>query len=426
MERRISCGTAFVLLVATSGCSGSGSAADRPPMDDGASGGTSSSGASSGSSGSSSADSSGIGSRGDGGNASEADTEAATSGTDASEDTASPAPDVLAMMRKVADWQLAQPGVDANDWIHGAMWAGILATYQATGDVKYLAAVKAWGQGNGWGLSGGVTTNADNQCAAPTYFDVYLTAPGAGNSNMVTGAKLSFDAMVAAGNAGWTWEDALFMSPPGLTRLGVIEGDSKYFALLDANWWKAYASLFVPADGLMCRDPGCNGVYWGRGNGWVVAGTARVLEFLPPSDARVADYVAMLATMAAALKPWQGADGLWRSDITNPARYPNPETSGTGLITYAVAWAINHGMLDRATYAAVAQKGWQGLVGAVGGDGMLGYVQPVGAGPAPATATSTPPNGVGAFLLASSKQAQLKKPGHSDGRQRLALRVIAT
>lgn len=311
------------------------------------------------------------------------------------------------MMRKVADWQLAQGGVDAIDWIHGAMWAGIMATYQATGDAKYLSAVKAWGQANSWGLSGGVTTNADNQCVAQTYFDVYLLAPSAADGNLVTGAKPSFDAMVASGNAGWTWEDALFMSPPGLARLGVIEGDESYFALLDTNWWEAYASLFAPADGLMCRDPGCNGVYWARGNGWVVAGTARVLEFLPLSDARRPDYVAMLETMAAALKPWQGADGLWRSDITHPARYPNPETSGTGLMTYAIAWAINNGILDRATYLTVAQNGWQGLVSAVDDSGMLGYVQPVGAAPAPATATSTAEYGVGAFLLAGSEVAKL-------------------
>jgi rhamnogalacturonyl hydrolase YesR len=313
---------------------------------------------------------------------------------------------VLAMMRKVADWQLAQGGTGAIDWIHGAMWTGIFATYQATGDAKYLAAVKAWGQAANWGLGGGVTTNADNQCAAQTYFDAYLLAPGPANMNMVTGAKPSFDAMVTSGNAGWTWEDALFMSPPGVTRLGAIENDPKYFMLLDSNWAKASASLFSAADGLWCRDPNCNGTYWGRGNGWVIGGTARVLEYLPATWANRGTYVTNLKTMAAALKPWQGTDGLWRSDITHPARFPGPESSGTAFMTFAIAWGVNAGILDRATYQPIAQKGWDGLLTCVDATGKLGYVQGVGAAPGAASAGGTQPYAVGAFLLAGAEVAK--------------------
>jgi rhamnogalacturonyl hydrolase YesR len=320
-------------------------------------------------------------------------------------------PSVLAIMRKVADWQLQQGGINAIDWIHGAMWTGIFATYQATRDVKYLNAAKTWGQTNNWSLSGGVTTNADNQCAAQTYFDLYLLDPT--NMALVNGAKPSFDAMATSGSTGWTWADALFMSPPGLTRLGAIAGDPKYFQLLHANWWKAYAAMFSTANGLIYRDPPSggpntgNGIFWARGNGWVIAGTARVLEYLPKSDARRPEYVTMLVTMADALKKWQGTDGLWRADITHPNAIPNPETSGTGFMTFAMAWGINDGILDRATYVPVVKAAWQGLVANVDANGRLGYVQGVGAGPAPATATSNAPYGVGAFLLAGSEVAKL-------------------
>jgi rhamnogalacturonyl hydrolase YesR len=311
------------------------------------------------------------------------------------------------MMTKVADWQLQQGGINAIDWIHGAMWTGIMATYQATGDAKYLAAVKAWGQANNWSLSGGVTTNANDQCAAQTYFDTYLLAPGAANMNLVAGAKPSFDAMVASGNAGWTWEDALFMSPPALTRIGVIENDTKYFQLLDSNWSMAYASLFSVTDGLMCRDPGCNHVYWARGNGWVIAGTARVLEYLPTSETNRTTYVTMLTTMASALKPWQGTDGLWRSDVTHPSAFPGPESSGTAFITFGIAWGVNAGILDRTTYLPIAQKGWQGLISCVDANGKLGYVQGVGSAPGPAAAGNSAEYAVGGFLLAGSEVARL-------------------
>jgi rhamnogalacturonyl hydrolase YesR len=344
----------------------------------------------------------------DGGDA--MDGTSALTGKDASNDGPGGALDatVVAMMRKVADWQLAQGGANAIDWIHGAMWTGIMATYQTTGDKKYLDAVTAWGTANKWSLAGGITTNADNQCAAQTYFDAYLLNPGPASMNLVTGAKPSFDAMVASGNAGWTWEDALFMSPPGLTRLGVIQNDPKYFQLLDTNWAKTYASLFAVADGLSCRDPNCNGVYWGRGVGWVIAGLARVLEYLPANEPKHDGYVAQLKTMAAALKPWQATDGLWRSDITHPMRFPNPETSGSGFMTFAIAWGVNAGILDRATYLPVAQKGWQGLVTCVdGATGRLGCVQAVGAAPGAAAAGSSAPYGTGAFLLAGSQVARL-------------------
>jgi rhamnogalacturonyl hydrolase YesR len=157
----------------------------------------------------------------------------------------------------------------------------------------------------------------------------------------------------------------------------------------------------------MYRDDTHRTEYWGRGNGWVIAGTVRVLQYLPQDDARRADYVTLLTTMAAALKAVQGTDGMWRSSLLNPTQFPNPETSSTGFITYAMAWGINNGVLDRATYLPVVQKAWKGLAAVVGTDGHVGYVQGVGAGPAAATATSTAPFGVGAFLLAASEVARL-------------------
>jgi rhamnogalacturonyl hydrolase YesR len=88
-------------------------------------------------------------------------------------------------------------------------------------------------------------------------------------------------------------------------------------------------------------------------------------------------------------------------------RFPNPETSGTGFMTFAIAWGVNHGLLDAAAYTPVARNAWKGLVGVVAPSGLVGYVQPVGAGPGAATATSTAPFGVGALLLAGSEMARL-------------------
>jgi rhamnogalacturonyl hydrolase YesR len=317
-------------------------------------------------------------------------------------------PDVVSIMRKVADWQLPRAGT-SKDWIHGAMWTGIMATFVTTRDAKYLDAVKTWaGDGS---LTGGAAARGDNQCAAQTFFDAYLLDPRPTNLVMVNGAKPSFDALVAnppPGRTEWWWADALFMVPPGFARLGAITGDAKYFQVMNTMWWDSYAFLFSPANGLVYRDMSFfNGTtFWSRGNGWVVAGIARILDYLPADDAKRADYAKALNTMFAALRPLQHADGLWPADLLHGAT-AGPETSGTGFFTFAIAWAVNHGVVDRATYAPVARRAWAGLVSHVDANGKLGYVQNVGDRPAPAAADETHEYGVGAFLLAGSEVAKL-------------------
>jgi rhamnogalacturonyl hydrolase YesR len=317
-------------------------------------------------------------------------------------------PVVLAQMRKVADWELPRAGA-SKDWIHGALWTGVFATYEVTKDDKYLSAIKTWA-GAGWGLTGGAAARGDNQCAAQTFFDVYLLDPRPENMAVLNGAKPSFDAMLTENRTGrveWWWEDALFMVPPGFARLGAITKDTAYFDKMNALYWDTYAFLWSKDAGLMYRDDTLRKDFWARGNGWVIAGAARVLEYLPENDAHRADFVKLLQTMAASLKAAQGADGLWRASLLNPNQIPNPETSGTGFFTYGIAYGINHGFLDSASYLPVVQKGWAGLNTHVDADGKLGYVQPVGAGPAAAPADSTVEYGVGAFLLAGSEAAKL-------------------
>jgi unsaturated rhamnogalacturonyl hydrolase len=331
--------------------------------------------------------------------------------------TLPPNADVLAVMKKVADWQLVKLGTStAKSWVEGAMWTGMLALYDVSQDAKYLDATEAWATANSYQLLNAPTTNADNQCAAQAYYELYLLDPTPQNLTlMVDPAKASFDQMVAAGNNTWTWVDALFMSPPGVARLYAITQDTKYLTFLDTNWQKTKNTLFSAQDGLWWRDPppsvasgNPRDIFWSRGNGWVLAASARVIEYLPADWTQRDMYVQNIQTMAAALLPIQQSDGLWRSDLLHPDVYPNPESSGSAFFAYGLAWGINHGILDRATYQEPAVKAWNGLVATcVGADGLFGYVQPPGWQPGPATATQSSPYGVGAFLLAGSEIARL-------------------
>ena len=81
-----------------------------------------------------------------------------------------------------------------------------------------------------------------------------------------------------------------------------------------------------------------------------------------------------------------------------------PCASACSFFTFAISYALSQGLLDAATYGPVVEKAWGGLsTVSLQASGLVGWCQPVGGGPAPATATSTSDFCVGAFLLAGSQ-----------------------
>jgi rhamnogalacturonyl hydrolase YesR len=201
------------------------------------------------------------------------------------------------------------------------------------------------------------------------------------------------------------------MAPPTLARLGAITGEKRYLRFLDVMFWDAADFLFDEDEGLYYRDenffdrrsPNGERMFWSRGNGWVLAGLARVLQYLPGDDPARARFEGHFRTVAEAVIPLQGEDGLWRANLLDPAAIPNPETSGTGLFCYALAWGINAGLLKRDIYAPVVRRAWEGLRAAVHPNGKIGWVQPIGGKPEPAVRDDTQAYGAGAFLLAGSE-----------------------
>ena len=87
--------------------------------------------------------------------------------------------------------------------------------------------------------------------------------------------------------------------------------------------------------------------------------------------------------------------------------YPIKETSGTAFICFGLAWGINNGIIDRATYEPIVLRAWSALEECVTPEGMLGYVQPVGAAPGDSFADKTEVYGIGAFLAASAEVYKL-------------------
>ncbi len=134
-----------------------------------------------------------------------------------------------------------------------------------------------------------------------------------------------------------------------------------------------------------------------------MAGTVRVLQYMPADYPDRPKYVQLLREMCAALAAQQGSDGLWRTSLLDSAQYPTPETSGSAFFCYAMAWGINNGVLDTETYLPVVKKAWEGLVGKVDANGMLGYVQGENDQPGDVSAGQTAAYAVGGFLMAGSE-----------------------
>ncbi|MEM6771954.1 MAG: glycoside hydrolase family 88 protein, partial [Bacteroidota bacterium] len=138
--------------------------------------------------------------------------------------------------------------------------------------------------------------------------------------------------------------------------------------------------------------------------GWVYGGLALLIQDLPPAWEGAAFYVKLFQQMSETLQRTQRADGTWSAGLLgDPKDYPTIETSGTSFFVFGLAWGIRNGLLDKATYEPVLLKAWRALEGAVTEEGMVTYVQPVGAAPGYSYPDYTELYGSGAFLCASAE-----------------------
>jgi len=350
---------------------------------------------------------------------------------------------ILQIVERVADWQLGhlayeaplpdggtQPVTD-TEWVRGAFFAGVMAAYRTTGNERYLAAALELGEKNAW-EPGPRPRHADDLCIAQTYCELYLTRR---KPHMIAPTVKRLDAMVEdprpatvvgwSTEENWAWPDALFMAPPAMAMVSEATGNPAYLELMNDMWWETYDYLYDPderlwyrlettvvrPDGSRPRTATDEKIFWGRGNGWVFAGLARVMEHMPEDFPNRPRYEELMRQMAARLVQIQGVDGLWRSDPLDAEQYPAPEASCTALFAYGLSWGVNHGVLDRATYLPAVERAWRGLVWAVQPTGKLGWVQQIGYDPRSVTADDSMEYGAGAFLLAASEVVKIDWTG---------------
>src|SRR6266852_7017713 len=217
---------------------------------------------------------------------------------------------IAAIMSRVYDWQITNPVEinqrNSNLWARAAFYTGIMAAYSTTHDKKYFEQAVKWSEGREWKL-GERPRHADDQSPGQTYLELYLLKK---DPVMIAHTKATLDAMLndpKPGREDWWWCDALFMAPPVLARLSAATGDKKYLDYLNIMWWDTTDFLFDQEAKLYYRDknyignlnPNGKKIFWARGNGWVMAGTVRVLQYLPRDKQYRERYIKLLQTMAA-------------------------------------------------------------------------------------------------------------------------------
>ena len=331
---------------------------------------------------------------------------------------------IQTVLKQVADWQLTHPSASSNRyaedaWTWGAFYTGMMAWSRVSDDPKYRDAMLAMGRRFEWKPAKRIY-HADDHCVSQTYLELFLQDR---DPTRLSPTRERFDYILAhpstnelrydkpGGKDRWSWCDALFMSPPTLARLHTATGDQRYLDFMSREWWATTDSLYDKEEHLYFRDctyfdkREANGkkIFWSRGNGWVIAGLARVLEHLPKDHPERPRFEKLFREMSGKILACQQSDGLWRASLLDPKSYPLKETSGSAFFTYGLAWGMNHDLLDRQQFLPATLRAWDAPKACVTPEGKLTHVQPVGADPRSFDEDSTDVYGVGALLLAGTE-----------------------
>jgi unsaturated rhamnogalacturonyl hydrolase len=111
-------------------------------------------------------------------------------------------------------------------------------------------------------------------------------------------------------------------------------------------------------------------IFWGRGNGWVIAALPMILENIGAHTERPA-IVDILKATSAALLPYQRADGAFETVVNRPGKSYR-ELSFTALVAAGWFQGIRLGVLDETLYLRPARRAYQAVVDAlIREDGLL-------------------------------------------------------
>jgi rhamnogalacturonyl hydrolase YesR len=336
--------------------------------------------------------------------------------------------DLLSLMEKVSDWQIENHHLSKRhdlEWTNATFYTGLMELSRISVDTTY----RNWLLNMGWKYQWQPYFRmylADDLAVSQMYLDMYreqgdkrMLEPTCARIEWVirhpSVSNLLYEKDSYLTMERWSWCDALFMAPPVYVQMYNITKDVRFLEFMDREYKMTYDLLYDKENQLFYRDHRYfdqrekNGekVFWGRGNGWVLAGLVKILKELPHTSQSRIFYTKLFIEMCKKVSALQDQRGYWHASMKDPESYPNPETSASGFFVYALAYGINSGLLEKEVYLPVVLKGWQALEDAVAPDGKLGWVQFEAASPQETSKEMTEAYGAGAFLLAGSEVYRL-------------------
>ena len=358
------------------------------------------------------------------------------------------ADDVLGTVRKANNYFMAKysdPTVPTNVkrvrpsslWTRAVYYEGLMALYEIDPDQRYQDYTDRWAAFHKWTPRNGTTTcDADDQCCGQTYLMRYEQV---GGEEKIARMRENLDYQMKTPNekkniktpslyGWWTWIDAIQMAMPLYMQMARLTGETKYrdHAMQMYRWSRneCGGGLFNTKDGLWWRDadyvppykePDGRDCYWSRGNGWVYAALVRCMNELPKKDKAFKELKKDFMLMSKGLLKCQREDGFWNPSLVS-TNYAMPETSGTALFLYGMAWGIRQGYLKAKDYRPACDRAWAAMVKtAVHRDGFLGWMQGTGKDPSagqPLSYDKVPDfedYGTGCFLLGAVEYYKLLK-----------------
>ncbi|MCD8049409.1 MAG: glycoside hydrolase family 88 protein, partial [Clostridia bacterium] len=373
-------------------------------------------------------------------------------------------------------------GIPNCFWAKAAYETGNMEAYYTTGIESYRKYALAWADDCSWmghtstapasewtyGYSQTLSDKAvlfgDFQICFQTYIDLYNIEKNESYGSTVDSTKIARAIEVMGYEADnsfdgyWWWADSLYMVMPVMTKLYKVTGDEKYLDKLYVQFRYAKELMYDGPGGIPTSSSGyttsaklSNGAsysnasdykylfyrdagyvyplnpntgheseknFWARGNGWVFAGLAKVLQDMPDDYEYYDEFETTYLEMAPAIRDCMMTDsdgyGYWTQSMLQgyPTSNSNPdgyETTGTAFFVYGFAWGINSGLLDEDEYYETTIRAWNYLEHvALQDNGLVGYCQYIGSNATVAMEkTNTQNFGVGAYLLAACEVSRL-------------------
>ena len=334
-------------------------------------------------------------------------------------------------------WQANNPAEVRSFWDNAAYHTGNMEVYKLLQDQQMLDYSIRWAEHNQWmgatepdaakwkyknyGEGQDYVLFGDWQICFQTYIDLFYLGPE--EKKIYRAIEVMNYEADSEAHDYWWWADALYMVMPVMTKMYRLTGDVKYLNKLYENILYSDSIMLDKETNLYFRDgkyvypkhKTASGKkdFWARGDGWVLAGLAKVLDDMPETYVRQPFFVEKFVRLAQVVKELQQPEGHWTRSMMDPDQAPGYETSGTAFFCYGLLWGVNHGYLPKKEYLPTIQKAWNYLVTiALQEDGKVGYVQPIGERAIPGQtvdANSQANFGVGAFLLAACEYARYLK-----------------